>query len=316
MFLRKTTLAAMAITGFALSPVVASAGEQPNLMIMGEDADTDTVPRGSRIFNRVLLAISGELEAEGFLVYDETAVTMSITNPDRVRRDDAELITLAKRVPNVPIDAITAFQIYASAEKSAYADIMDLRLRISGRMLNVNTGRSLGGYEVSYKPGDLPPLPPNCDRECVLEHVGDQAKRVGADVGSVLAAKLSALSPPSNSTRASDTTTSTTATVTSDGPKSEQCEGMTTAYTLSLVGFESAEVTQIEEYLVAFKGYDHHRPIQADSVQSDYWYETCSDEARLNRNLRLMAEHMGIEARVAKVSNRFEVTKIRAPKTR
>jgi len=38
----------------------------PRSMIMGEDAYLDTVPRGSRIFNRVLNAVSTELQVEGF----------------------------------------------------------------------------------------------------------------------------------------------------------------------------------------------------------------------------------------------------------
>jgi len=36
----------------------------------------------------------------------------------------------------------------------------------------------------------------------------------------------------------------------------------------------------------------------------------------LNRNLRLMAEHMGLEVRLGMVQNRFEIDKIRAPATR
>jgi hypothetical protein len=38
--------------------------------------------------------------------------------------------------------------------------------------------------------------------------------------------------------------------------------------------------------------------------------------ARLNRNLRLMGEHMALETRVAKTGNTFEITKIRGPKDR
>ena len=39
---------------------IALAGEQPNLLVVGEDADQDTVPRGSRIFNRVLAALTSD----------------------------------------------------------------------------------------------------------------------------------------------------------------------------------------------------------------------------------------------------------------
>jgi hypothetical protein len=288
----------------------AMAGEQPNLLVMGEDADTDTVPRGSRVFDRVLNALSEEMSMEGFRVYDETAVTMNITNPDRVRRDDAELISVARRVPDVPIDAVTVFKIYASAEDNAYADLTDLRMRVTGRILNVNSGQRLGNFEISYKRGDLPPLPANCNRECVLQNVGDQAARVGADLGRVLATKLDMISP------AGTGTSEASAGVGINTSTAQSCTGLTEAYTLRFKGFESEEITRIEEYLVAFKGYDHHRPVRTDASQTDYWYETCSDVARLNRNLRLMGEHMALETRVAKTGNRFEITKIRGPKDR
>lgn len=320
MTIRFATFAAAALIGLA-AVFPAAAGEQPNLMIVGEDADTDTVPRNNRVFNRVLRAISAEMQAKGFKVYDETAVTMGITNPGRVRRADAELITVAKRVQGAPIDAITVFQIYASAEKNPYADIIDLRVRIPGRMLHVQTGRALGNYEVAYGPGDLPPLPVNCKSDCVLEHVGAQAKRIAADVGAVLAVKLDQLSPARPRTTVTTTVTGGgsasggAATVTAAAPAGG-CTGLTTAYTLTFRGFSSPEVTRIEEYLTAFKGYDHHRPVNAAMTETSYWYESCSDEARLNRNIRLMIEQMGLQARIAKTGNKFDIDNLQAPQTR
>src|SRR6056297_884248 len=279
MFKTLVTGLTLAVAALSFAPA-AVAQQQPNLLIMGEDADLDTVPRNSRIFNRVLRAIEAELQAEGFAVYDETAVSMGITDPARVRRTDAELITVARRVQDAPIDAIIVFQIYASTEENAYASITDLRVRVPGRILNSMTGQALANYEVSYGPNDLPPLPPNCSRDCVLEHVGDQARRIAADVGNVLATHLDYLSPAAAVTSAPVT----------NAPGAETCVGLTTAYTLTFRGFESSEITMIEEYMVAFSGYHHHRPTRAGATETTYWYETCTDTARLNRNLRLMAE--------------------------
>ncbi|PYG34521.1 hypothetical protein [Pelagimonas varians] len=296
----------------SLTAAPVMAGEQPNLLIMGEDADQDTVPRNSRVFNRVLLALSNEMQQMGFAVYDETAVTMAVTNPARVRRTDAELLTVAKRVPNVPIDAVVVFQIYASAEQNVYAPgVIDLRIRVTGRMVHVQTGRAMGNFEVAYGPGELPPLPPGCNRDCVLEQVGGEARRIAADVGAVLAIKLDALSParaqvplqaPAPQAGMAPVTTAPMATT--------GCVGLTTAYTLAFSGFAPEEMTRIEEYLVVFKGYDHHRPVRVTMTSAEYWYETCSDTARLNRNLRLMAEQLGVQARISMVGNRFDVQKI------
>lgn len=284
----------------------ASAQQQPNLLIMGEDADQDSVARNSRIFNRVLRALEAELQAEGFQVYDETAVSMGVTDPQRVRRTDAELITIARRIQDTPIDAIIVFQIYASTEKNPFAAIMDLRVRVSGRILNAQTGQALTNYEIAYGPNDLPPLPPGCQRDCVLEHVGDQARRIAADVGVVLARQLDYLSPVAPSA----------VEPVEGAAQSQGCVGLTTAYTLTFRNFESSEITLVEDYLASFSGYQHHRPIRAGATESTYWYESCIDPARLNRNLRLMAEHMGVEVRLGMVQNRFEMDKIRVPATR
>lgn len=324
MNIRRTSIFAAAVAGIVMiSPMTVTAGEQPNLMIVGEDADQDTVPRNSRVFNRVLRAISTEMELKGFKVYDETAATMDITNPARVRRTDAELITVAKRVQSVPIDAITVFQIYASAEQNAYSDIIDLRIRIPGRILHVQTGQSLGSYEVGYGPGDLPPLPVNCNPDCVLEHVGDQAKRIASDVGAVLASKLDAISParPQGGVVGAPATTTITVApeagaVPTTTMRSHECTGLTTAYTLTFRGFAPDEISLIEEYVTAFKGYDHHRPMRTGATEARYWYETCSDIARLNRNMRLMVEQMGVQARIGMVGNRFDVDKIGVPARR
>jgi len=290
---------------FSAVPLV-QAQQQPNLLIMGEDADLDTVARNSRIFDRVLRALEAELQAEGFRVYDETAVSMGVTDPQRVRRSDAELITVARRIQDAPIDAIIVFQIYASTEQNPFAAIMDLRVRIPGRILNAQTGQALANYEIAYGPNDLPPLPPGCSRDCVLEHVGDQARRIASDVGAVLARQLDYLSPV-----AAVATPPVSGTQSSEG-----CVGLTTAYTLTFRGFESEEITRVEEYLAAFSGYQHHRPMRSGATESTYWYEACTDTARLNRNLRLMSEHMGLEVRLGMVQNRFEIDKIRAPRTR
>lgn len=318
----KALLSTLAVATLALTLTTASyalAGEQPNLMIVGEDADRDTVPRNSRVFNRVLESISGRMQTEGFKVYDETAVSLGIIDPGRVRRTDAELITVAKRIHEVPIDAVAVFQIYASAEKNAFTDITDLRIRIPGRLLNVSTGQALGSFEVAYGPGDLPPLPPQCNRDCILENVGDEAKRIAADVGAVLGSRLDALA-----TAAAGGGGDLNAVVREDAggsagqeaAASAECTGLTTGYSIIIRGFGSEEVSHIEEYLVAFRGYDHHRPVRAGLTETEYWYESCSDVARLNRNLRLMTEHMGVEARIGMVRNRFEIDKIEAPRKR
>ncbi len=323
-----TAFAFLAVAGITLvqpgQVSVASAGEQPNILVMGEDADRDTIPRHSRVFNRVLNALISELQMKGFKVYDETAAGMNITNPGRVRRTDAELFTVARRIKTPPIDVVTSFQIYANAERNPYSDIMDLRIRVSGRMLNVATSQRLGNYEVSFGPGDLAPLPVRCGRDCILENVGKQAKEIAHEVGAALAMKLDGLSPArpgSTAAGGAGGMTGMSGTGNAMPPATPPatragCTGLTTAFRITFRNFLPREVSEIESHLVAFKGYDHMRPVKSGARVIEFWYESCSDIMRLNRNLRQMLSFMGLQGQVSQRGNNFVITKIPAPVTR
>ncbi|MBZ0148455.1 MAG: hypothetical protein K8F62_13080 [Pseudorhodoplanes sp.] len=290
----------------------ALAAEQPNLLIVGEDADRDTVARGTRIFNRVLAALTTDMNELGFKVYDETAAGMDITNPGRVRRVDAELISVAQKISQPPIDAIVVFQIYASVQPNAYSDIKDLRVRIAGRMIQVQTGKALGNFEVAVGPRGLKPLPVKCNRDCILEHVGNEAKPIAHEVGIVLARKLDEISPakPKSSSALTEPAPVETPRANPQVAASTTCSGMSTAYTIVLRGFDPDETGTIERMLIAFQGYEHHRPVRTQTRLAEYWYETCSDQARLERNLRIMLNQMQGQTRLALTGQRFEIERI------
>jgi len=290
----KIILAAGVVTfGIAAGHAVpVQAGEQPNVLIMGDDADQDSIPRNSRVFNRVLAALSSEMNAQGFNIYDETALTLDDYAQGRTRRTDAELIDIARTIKKTPIDVATIFTIYANAKKMSYTT--KIKTRITGRLLNVRNGQRLGNFEVELPMADNAPV--DCNRDCILEAVGGNAKMLAQDLGVVLAKKLDALSPVASN--AGGTTTNGSA------------SGMETAYSLKFSGFSPDEITAIEEYMVAFSGYKHHRPVKSSLRTNEYWYETGSDEARLNRNLRRMLDHLGVEGRVVHSGDTFSVEKI------
>jgi hypothetical protein len=163
----------------------------PNVLVVSEDADPDTVPRNHRIFNQVFEAITSQLIARGFHVIDEPSVGLEITDPNRVRRRDSELIEVARAFDRPPIDVLVIFQIYASVKAGRFSDIARPRIRVAGRMLTIRGNQRLGSFE-SGDDLEFPPLPRNCDRECLLERVGAEAKLVGTSVGAALAAQLAA----------------------------------------------------------------------------------------------------------------------------
>ncbi|MCJ2028875.1 hypothetical protein MKK50_05580 [Methylobacterium sp. J-043] len=309
------TLATLALIGSALLGFVAPAAAQtrPNIVVMGEDADEDSVPRGNRIFQRVITELSETMNLRGYNVYDETAVAMGITQANRVRRRDAELIEVARAVQNPPLDVVAVFQVYASASKSSYSDIVRPEVRIPGRLLNVRTGQSLGAFEVAGL--QLPPLPQGCDRECLLERVGAEAKSIAADVATALTAKLDGVIAPR---RAADAGAAPNAPLAHALPSAkpppaaagESCGGLPTAYVVRLSGFSAQEVQAAEEYMAAFRCYEHHRPVRSGGATAEYWYETRSDSARLGRNLRLMLEHMSAPGQVQFSGNTFVVSRV------
>lgn len=299
--LARAAVATAALTA-ALGLAPAPAAADVNLLVMGEDADPDTIERHTPIFDRVLEAISGAMRAHGVAVYDETVVTLDFYDQSRVRRTDAELISLARSVQIVPIDAVTSFEIHAATVPSAYEGITDLRLRIAGRVVAVADGLSLGGYEISYRPGELPMLPLNCDRSCQVSFVGDQAARIAKDVGTALAAQLAAV------TQGTAGVTAPAAT-----PAGAGCSADQNAFTLAFTGFDPDDIARFEAYLAAFQGYAHHKPLSATPERTEIWYETCADPARLARNLEAMFDRTGTEVWLEGDETGFSATRIAGP---
>ncbi len=305
----KKTLAALA-TAFLAFTAAAPAEAQSNnarinLVVMSDDADPDTVPRNSRIFNRVQLQLSEYLNTRGFQVYDETSIAGGINPPGRVRRRDAELIEVARAAPT-PIDAMAVYQIYASVRRSPAANIRYPDVRIAGRILNVRTGQFISSFEVGGF--QLPALPNPCDRECVLENVGSHSKQLATDLGSALSSKLEAFARPGGATEASKdggTVAAGGAAASGDG-----CTALPTDYQIILRDFKTADVNKIESGFVRWGCYQRHRTVSMTDNGATFFYSTNSDSARLTRNFRLMMELEGINAQVTFTGNTVTVTRV------
>lgn len=266
----------------ATLPPAVVAADGPNVLVMGEDADKDTVPCSSRVHQRALDALSDQIAAEGFKVFGETTVTHEAFAQGRCRRGDAELIDIARSLRKPPIDVALAFSIYASAEQLTYTT--RIKSLVLARLIDVRSGKSLGSAERTSPRRINAPV--DCPRECVLEVIGDETRILAQDLGAILGTKLRA------QTRAHKDSGSSAALET------PQSQGLSTAFVLVFDGFQPEEITEIEEYLVSFKGYEHHRPTRCSIRHCEYWYETSSDSARLNRNMRRMLDYLGVRGHV------------------
>jgi hypothetical protein len=183
---------------------------------------------------------------------------------------------------------VTIFTIFASADKYKYTT--KVNTRIEGRLLHARTGQRLGNFEV-VSPGNWR-APVDCNRECILETVGKNARILGQDLGAVLAEKLVSLIEDGDPLP-----------IAGGG-------GIPNAYTLIFDNFPSDDILEVEEYLVVFSGYKRLRPITKSHRHHEIWYETDSTSARLERNLRKMLGHIGIKGRVTFSGNTFTVEKI------
>ena len=264
------------------------AADKPNILIIGEDAAGDSVPSDSRIFKRVLDALINQMHDRGFDVYDETILTLSNNTSSQIRRTDAQIIEIARVSKRPPIDIVVIFQIYASTQNLASRTRINTLLM--GRLLNVKTGKHLGSFEVDSGKNFNGPV--DCKQECILTIVGDKSRILANDLGAVLAEKLLWMN---NGDEISDHNDS---------------NNMLTEYALIFDGFSAKEYMEIEEYLVIFSGYAHHRPIEIRHTRSEIWYQSSIGTAKLDRNLNKMLAELDMQSVINFEGNTFTVKRI------
>ncbi|MBT7306583.1 MAG: hypothetical protein HN842_00110 [Gammaproteobacteria bacterium] len=289
------TSAALMLGAMGLSTATQAAG--PHVMVFSDDADKDTIKRGSRVFNRVLNELNSVLHSMGYNVYDEAAVSSKESMDGsggyaqgRTRRSDVEILDIARSQKSPPVDVAVLFQVYASAKDMDYTT--KINTRISGRMLAVQSGQFMGDFEVTNRFNG----PADCNAECLKEIVGNNAKKLATDLGDALRIKLDEMSGMG-----------------SDSGSSLSSEGMKKGYTLNFSRFSSDERMRMEEFLVnIFSGYHHLRPTDCSSMHCTYWYESELSSAHLNRNLRRMLgeDEMNIKHHIKMSGNEFTIEKI------
>ena len=294
--MKKTLLAVCAaflLASCAGGANMSGSSQGQNILVVGEDADRDSVPRSSSVFRRVTDALVNELHNEGFNVYDETAVTMGSMAQGRVRRSDAELIDVARMTRRPPIDTLVIFQIYPSAQRLSYTT--KVRVRVTGRILAVQSGRRLGNFEVET-PRQWN-APKDCSQRCIVELVGEHARTIAAEVGAMIASRLS----NGTSSRRSG-----------NGPTTS----LASTYSLIFEGFTPKDMFEVEDYLEIFRGYQSHRTVYSGNRRMELSYHSTIGTARLRRNLSKMLKEIGVRGRVGFSGNEYTVTKISRRKVR
>ncbi|MGF1658893.1 MAG: hypothetical protein ACFCUS_05650 [Rubrimonas sp.] len=298
--------AALALLGCATAPRPAIAQDVPNVLVMVEDSDRDTVPRDSRIHRNVLAGMNDRMNGRGYRVFDEQAVGISgyqeMTASDRVRRTDQELIIVANSVARPPIDVLIAYEAFASTDAKEFATYA--RMRLAGRALDPRSGRFLGSFEV-ISPKTYT-LPVGCSRECLLENLSEEGRDMGIELADVLADKLdqffvpAAASPAANQQPVGDGGGA--------APVAGGGGGFERTYTLAFSECSPATRSDFEPYLVIFEGYIDHRPNACRSTSCEMTYVSSINPGKLQRNLEKMLEHSNHPGRVTVDGLTYAVT--------
>jgi len=298
---KATAGVACAIGLFVTGP--AWAQDVPNLLIMTEDADKDTVPRDSRVQRNILSGMNDRMNTRGYRVFDEQAVGIdgyrATTASDRVRRTDQELIAVANTVERPIIDVVVAYEVLASLDKTDFATFA--RMRIAGRMLAPQSGRFLGSFEVTtpktYK------LPLECSRECLLEELSEEGRDLGIELADVLADKLDQFFVPSNAAATTGSNLGSGGSASGGGGGA----GFERTFTLTFSECSPATRSEFEPYLVIFEGYVDHRPNRCSGTNCEMTYVSTINPGKLMRNLERMLVHSSNPGRVSSSGNEYEV---------
>ncbi len=315
---RLKTLAAtlcLAASTIALAGAAHADTKRINALVMLQDAEPETMSHEVPIFRRVLPELQEVLNASGIQVYDENIDKMAFERPDNRRRNDVQLVTVARAISeHQPLDVVVVFEIVASAQKDVIEpSIVHPKVRMPARVLDVRSGQLIAAFEVDGK--RLPVLPNPCDEVCLMDQVGDDAKELGGDLGAALVTKLAGfnsggLRSDGASEKAPVISGATMEKPRLNGPSGARCEGLSSEYTITFDDFSQDEMLEIERNLRQFGCFEEMRPVRAGSTFGTYAYRTSAGTGRLDRNLRVMLDFLELKGQVNYDGTEFKIAKI------
>jgi len=312
----KTFFSMLLAGAIAATALVSAANAQNprkiNALVMLEDEDTNSTSRNVPIYKQVLSTIQEALNTRNIQVYDENITGMDFQRPNKNRRTDAELISMARAISQrTPIDVVVLFQMVMSIERNAYnRNIIYPQIRMPGRVLNVNTGQIYATFEVDVK--NLEPLPNPCDlQNCLPREVGRHAKRIGADLAAALISKLENFSA---GTLGGNTTGSASTADLKAGPATptanKRCTSLPRDVNINVTNFSGSEILEIQKTIANFACYHGIRPLKSGATYATWSYNSSAELAVLDRNLRIMLTFLNLKGQVRFDGRGFDIDKV------
>lgn len=294
-------ITSLTLLGCTLVSDYSHAQDIPNVLVMTEDADPDTVPRNSRVQRNILSGMQDKMIQRGYRVFDEASVGIegvtNMTVQGRSRRPRDELIMVA-RSANQPIDVIVNYEVFASVDKRDFASFA--RLRIEGELLNAQSGLLMGSFEVT-SPQTFR-LPVECPRECLLEALSEEGRDLGRSLADVLADKLNDFFGAHGGGAVGAGGGTGVVGGTGGGGV-----GFERTYTLRFDECSPMTRMDFEPYLVIFEGYLNHRPGVCQGESCQMQYTSTIQPGKLQRNLEKMLLHANHPGRVYVEGNTYTV---------
>jgi len=293
------------------------------MLIMQKDHDPASLKRGSRIQRGVLNAFNQALNAPsaadlqrrygigGIDVYDEVALTLPFDSQGRTRRSQQELLSVVRKLRNPRIDVILLYTLYARAVKEKFIEVNSLQMSMSYRVLDVRSGRFLGGDNVDIDPSGVPF--PGCaggkspDPHCVAEFVSGQAERLVRDAGVTIATQLAAMigKRDDRSSVGQDRRTADNRDPISGGTGRYSkdhirrvCRAFPTEFQITFRGLAKRDVRYISEQMDAWPCRIDIGLSQSSASESSYIYKVRADEAKLKHTLEQTLEFIGIAGNI------------------
>lgn len=274
------------------------AGERPNILIVGQDNEYLSASCASPLFQAVADTLNDQLSLGNFKTHDAMSVSLDRMRYDICNRSDRDLLKLARSLRSPPIDILIIFRVFAHPQQTEFAAKYNISL--TGRMIDMRTKRTIRSFSVKSPPDEQ--VSHDCHAECLIQHAVAESRILAQDLGHTLTQMLKHW----QSDRIAEV---------KDASLPALCSG-DAAYRLVFNDFHREEIRVIEEYLAAFRCFQHYRPTRVSGARSEYWYETSADSARLNRNLGKMLDHISVQGRIAYAGNTFTIHKLHGGKRR
>lgn len=248
------------------------------VMVLGEDAHPNLVPRDDPSFRRVLSELQSMMDRRGFRVVDEAAIAADMGWGWRGGLDRAGVLELAKlanasEMAGNRSRAAVVFRIEATIRDLSYTSRVDLHL--SGEIYDIRSNRYLGGFDL---PTESVSTPGRCASSlCVSDVVGTRARDLASDLGAVLAEKLAHLADP-------------------DDLVLSRADRLEDVYTVTMRHLPTEDAMSILSVMTEeFPGYRSHEMIRGGNQVRRYEYVTTASSSKIERWLTLLLLDMGLD---------------------